>query len=98
MFGHLIARGVRGGDVVQLLGGVPKKSLCPPWRRFHVRHSGRMHTPPLGNPIGEPRVQRTGPVAIAGLETRRQLVATVPSLTRRALQQASANGFRPEPG
>jgi hypothetical protein len=46
MFGHLIARGVQGGDVAQLLGGVPKKSLCSPWRRFHVWHSGRMHTPP----------------------------------------------------
>jgi hypothetical protein len=83
-FSRLAASGVWGSDAMQLLGGVPKNIVV-----------SALALP--GDPIGEPWVQRAGPVATMGPRMRSQLVAMVPSLSWRALRWASTNWFWCEP-
>jgi hypothetical protein len=74
-----------------------KLSLRSPWRNFHMRRLGHMPVPP-GDPIGEPRVQRTDPFATVEHRMRSQLVVTVPSSPHKASWRASTNRFWPKPG
>jgi hypothetical protein len=91
MFGRLIAGGIRGGDAVHLLGGVPENVVVLALVRVLHAAFGSHECPPY-NPVGETGVPCDSPVTTVGPRMRSQLVPTVPSLPR----WASPNWFRPE--